>query len=581
MAVVELGSTYLLNDATLRAYYKLENTDDQTSNNYDLTNNGTTTFAAAKFNNGADFGTTVNGVKSLSIASDLGVSSGAISISMWVKLRSEITVSSGYYYFVEKSSTTNVAYIIRYNYNSGTPRLEFVRSRVGAADDMVTYNITLGTADFYHLVMTYDGTSIRGYVNGALVGSPVSSSGVGVSGGSNKMYIGARITGSATQTDVYSANGSFSVPSGVTSIIVEAWGGGGGGRTGGGGGTASGGGGGGGYSKKTIAVSAGTNYTISVGAHVGAGTAGNDSYFDSVSTLLAKGGAAGLIYPGSAAGGAAASGVGDTKYSGGAGGLGNPNGGGAGGAGGPDGNGGGGQNADAGQAGGAGSAGSGGAGGAGGGAGNGGNGTANATKGGGGGGGGGNNLNGGAGGAPGGAGGGGENGGGAGTRGQVSVTYNIPTYESLSYIDDVAFFNTSISATTIAGLYAGTLAGVGVKGLDKLSTSASYNSIFRKFFNVGNLFRLEKIRVPLTNDIDAGTSILVNCIVDDGSDIIPLTTINYANFPGQRYVVLHPPENRAARGHNNFLLEFIINGTTEIGIAFPIDIDADVNEYEK
>lgn len=572
MPAVELGSTYLLNDVTLAAYYKLENTDDQTSNNYDLTNNGTTTFAAAKFNDGADFGTTVNGVKSLSIASSLGISSGTMSVSLWVKLRTEITASAGYYYFVDKASTTNVEYIIRYNYNNGTPRLEFVRNRMGAGEDMVTYDVTLGTSDFYHLVMTYDGTSIRAYVNGALVGSPVASSGVGSSGGADKMYIGAKIVGaSTTQTDLYTSNGSFSVPIGVTSLIVKVWGAGGGGANGGGtpsgGDTSTGGGGGGGFSQSTVATSAGTNYAIAVGAAGGIGSAGGDSTFG-VTTIVAKGGTGGS---GSAAGtgGQASAGTGDTKYSGGNGGFGDQ--GGGGGSAGPNGNGSAGVTA-------------GGAadnGGVSGGADNGGTGSSNSVRGGGGGGGSDNNGVGGAAGTPGGGGGAGEDNGAAGARGQVSVTYDLPTYESLAYIDDVAFFNDDLSASTISGLYAGTLAGVGAKGLDKLSTTAAYNSIFRKFFNVGSKFRIEKIRVPLTNDIDSGTSILVNCIIDDGSDIIPLTNINYTNFPGQRYVTLHPPENNDARGQNNFILEFIINGTTEIGISFPVDIDVDVTEFEK
>lgn len=572
MAAVELGSTYLLNDPTLRAYYKLENADDTTSNNYDLTNNGTTTFAAAKFNDGADFGTTVNGVKSLSIASDIGITTGTMSVSLWVKLRTEITASAGYYYFVDKASAAHVEYIIRYNYNNGTPRLEFVRNRMGTAEDMVTYDITLGTAAFYHLTMTYDGTSIRGYVNGALVGSPVTSSGAGASGGTDKMYIGAKIVGaSTTQTDLYTSNGSFSVPIGVTSIIVKAWGAGGGGANGGGnpdsGDTSTGGGGGGGFSQSTLAVSAGTNYAIAVGAAGAIGSAGGDSTFGTT-LVVAKGGTGGS---GSAAGtgGQASAGTGDTKYSGGNGGFGDQ--GGGGGSAGPNGNGSNGVNA-------------GGAadnGGVSGGADNGGTGGSDPVRGGGGGGGSANNAVGGAAGTPGGGGGAGEDNGAAGARGQVSVTYDLPTYESLAYIDDVSFFNTDLSASTIAGLYAGTLAGVGAKGLDKLSTTAAYNNVFLKFFNIGKKFRMETIRVPLTNDVDAGTSILVNCIIDDGSDIIPLKTINNTNFPGQRYVVLHPPENVHVRGRNNMILEFIFTGTTEIGISFPVDIDLDVNDFEK
>ncbi len=128
----------------------------------------------------------------------------------------------------------------------------------------------------------------------------------------------------------YTTAGSTSWTALATSIEVEAWGGGGaGGSAFGATGEAGAGGGGGAYSKKTITVTFGTSYTVVVGAggaNAGGGNNGNpggDSYFDTPSVLLAKGGAGGGKNSGSGAtggaGGAAASGVGDTKYSGGAG----------------------------------------------------------------------------------------------------------------------------------------------------------------------------------------------------------------------------------------------------------------------
>ena len=127
----------------------------------------------------------------------------------------------------------------------------------------------------------------------------------------------------ATSTDTYSTAGTFTwtAPAGVTSVTVQVWGGGGrGGSISGGYGEATGGGGGGGaYSSKTnIAVTPGNGYTVVVGAGSNSTSAGGNSYFINTSTVLARGGNSATSSTG-ASGGATATGVGDTKYSGGGG----------------------------------------------------------------------------------------------------------------------------------------------------------------------------------------------------------------------------------------------------------------------
>ena len=232
-----------------------------------------------------------------------------------------------------------------------------------------------------------------------------------------------KVSGGSATTDTITSTQNWTVPVGVYSITVEAWGAGGGGggdtTTGGYGG---GGGAGGGYSKSTgISVTPGTSYSVVVGtggagganaASPGVGGTGGDSTFNST-TVVAKGGTGGAGgTSGGAAGGtggASGSGTGATKTSGGDGGIGATlGGGGAGGSGGDSTGGGTGGNATTANGGTAGSAGTtnGAAGGAGGNSG--GNGTAGT--------------------APGGGGGGSGNSIGsetaaAGARGQVSITY--------------------------------------------------------------------------------------------------------------------------------------------------------------
>ncbi|NNT72062.1 T9SS type A sorting domain-containing protein [Flavobacterium sp. IMCC34852] len=134
-----------------------------------------------------------------------------------------------------------------------------------------------------------------------------------------------------TQTQIFYTNsGTFTVPAGVSSIQVEAYGAGGGGGFGGttnkdGGG----GGGGGGYSKNTsVAVTAGTTYSITIGTKGFGATSsaspngtngGNTSAIFGSTTVIAYGGIGGFGYSNGGAGGTGGTG---STFNGGAGGAG-------------------------------------------------------------------------------------------------------------------------------------------------------------------------------------------------------------------------------------------------------------------
>ena len=100
----------------------------------------------------------------------------------------------------------------------------------------------------------------------------------------------------------FTSSGTFTVPTGVTRVLVEAWGGGGGG---GGAGiltppatcsSSGGGGGSGGYARSVITVTPGQTYTITIGtggAGGAVGSAGQDGGSTSFGNLLTVGGGAG------------------------------------------------------------------------------------------------------------------------------------------------------------------------------------------------------------------------------------------------------------------------------------------------
>lgn len=172
-----LSQTKFINDANLVAYYKLEDTSDS-KGSYTLTNNNSVAFNAAKFNNGADFGTFGN-TKSLRTSNTLGIDGGNVTFCAWVK--KNITLNSKYYYAAyQENNASKVEYKLGFDKADGTEKMLFCRGKVGVADNNAYYTVTLDT-NWHFLTGTYDGTTAKLYLDGAFVGS-VASSGNGTNG---------------------------------------------------------------------------------------------------------------------------------------------------------------------------------------------------------------------------------------------------------------------------------------------------------------------------------------------------------------------------------------------------------------
>ena len=117
-------------------------------------------------------------------------------------------------------------------------------------------------------------------------------------------------------------------------------------------------------------------------------------------------------------------------------------------------------------------------------------------------------------------------------------------------------------------------------GIDKLSTTASYNSYFRtNVYTVGNTFSITLIRIPLGAELDAGVSIIPKLYFDDGSEVKTMTTINTANYSG-RYAIYKTPEINNFTGQNNFYLELNFQGTTYCPVLLPIRFELDIYPEE-
>jgi hypothetical protein len=178
---VDTGGTLLTG---LVAYYKLEDATEYYvgGGTYDLTNENTVAFNAGLVNNAADGGSG-NTNKALNLANGLGINGGNFSMSMWIKLAS--TISSITTFGGQASNGgSNVGYEFEYD---GTT-LTFNRFQNGTNDFNATETVALSTGTWYHLVGTYDGTTLKLYRNN-VAKTPLTTSGNGGSALTQKFVL--------------------------------------------------------------------------------------------------------------------------------------------------------------------------------------------------------------------------------------------------------------------------------------------------------------------------------------------------------------------------------------------------------
>lgn len=142
-----------------------------------LTNYNTVIDSTGIINQGADFGTN-NTNKRLEAVTDFGVGSSNVSISMWIKINTQLTSGATTILAALRTSTTGLLYSVRYYNVAGTNYVRFYRTKLGVVDTYIDYAYTLSTSAFTHIVLTYDGTNITGYINGTSIGT-LAASGTG------------------------------------------------------------------------------------------------------------------------------------------------------------------------------------------------------------------------------------------------------------------------------------------------------------------------------------------------------------------------------------------------------------------
>ena len=107
---------YELSDGSVKALYHLADLKDTSGEGHRLTNNNGVSFAAGKFGNAADQGSS-NSTKYLSADTTLGINGGAITLAAWINPNSINTGDNVFVY--QGNSSNNVVYILYYDQSAG------------------------------------------------------------------------------------------------------------------------------------------------------------------------------------------------------------------------------------------------------------------------------------------------------------------------------------------------------------------------------------------------------------------------------------------------------------------------------
>lgn len=154
-----------------RAVYHLNDLVDSTGNGYTLTNNNTVTLNASGLLGGAADFTSGNTNKSLSVANTLSISTTNYTYDMWLNKYSVTAYGQGPW--IHNVSGTNRRYYGYYE-NSGGASMRFAHEGSPA----IQFNVATGWSNstWHKYTQTYDGTDMRGYLDGTL-GNTIAVSG--------------------------------------------------------------------------------------------------------------------------------------------------------------------------------------------------------------------------------------------------------------------------------------------------------------------------------------------------------------------------------------------------------------------
>jgi len=161
MANIELAATPLATDGSLKGYWKGEGVNDSSPSAYNLTNNGTTTFTAGKFNNAVTLNGTSQWLSITNAAAPNLYTIGNQTIVGWVKPESYSAARSIY---SNSNSSVNTGFSIETDTTTG--KLNFRSFKSGDDQSVISSGgITISTLTFIAVSYTSVGQAVTLYVN--------------------------------------------------------------------------------------------------------------------------------------------------------------------------------------------------------------------------------------------------------------------------------------------------------------------------------------------------------------------------------------------------------------------------------
>ena len=172
-------SEYTLHATNTRALYHLDSVNDSTSNGYTLTNTGSTPFRLG-FNNYLQDAADFNGSSMrLARTSAVGAALTALTFKVWVK--PDALPSSGNTAYIGQLSHSTGRFAMYLHNDGGTQKVKFSVWDTTPTEQIAISTTTLSTTDPSWLVGTWDGTTVKVYVNGTVGATTAACASIDVS----------------------------------------------------------------------------------------------------------------------------------------------------------------------------------------------------------------------------------------------------------------------------------------------------------------------------------------------------------------------------------------------------------------
>lgn len=209
---MEIYSSFLSSDANLQGYYRLEsNLKDSSTKGRTLTAVNTLTYVDYKYGKG--YSQNNNKINYLKVNNTMRITGGAMSMGCWFTDVGTSNDANDHGILCQADATTSKT---RFGIKRTNGYLCFSRDGFGGGGTSGAINLDwdtyVNTTKKTFLVLTYDGTNVRAYVDAVLRGTVAASgNGNGWTGSVNGFFVGM-FEGWTGEDTTYNANGIYDEP---------------------------------------------------------------------------------------------------------------------------------------------------------------------------------------------------------------------------------------------------------------------------------------------------------------------------------------------------------------------------------